>query len=127
MTSLEDVLLARQARLSRMLAGLALAWPSEVVAAVRNDALLTDERARRFIERLRKAGAANSDGALALAGDDAAQLAIWLIEASANNDFSEGAAQRLANELMANMVAIRVLQNLKTEVRDGKQQMVSTR
>lgn len=116
MANLEDILLTRQARLSRWLAGLALAWPDEVMAVLPDPGLITDATARAFIERLREAGAMSADQAILAAGEDAARLAIWLVEAGAAMDFCKDAAQKMVRELCANWTAIRVLGSLQKEI-----------
>ncbi len=109
--TINDLLLQRIARLGRMLAGCALVWPDEVLAAI--DKLspdqFTDECARRFISALRR------DINAQPSPRDKITITIWLIEAREYyNDISN-----LAMQLEQDWIFFNSLDRLQRELRES--------
>lgn len=115
MPTINDYLLQRVAKTGRMLAGCALSWPDEVLAATQNLPLdcFTDPQAQRFVAALRADPDFLPDNRL-----DEKTLEIWLADAMLSIPIGEELdISSLAARLKEDWAAIKSIERLQREQR----------
>lgn len=119
MATIGDLLALRMTRLGRSIAAWALAWRDEAWDAREILPLIHDGVARRFLEAV--LDAYPDEEPIDLAGDDAAQIALWLADIDTSKATS---IHDLIKELRRTAVAIEVVRQLAQEVDNGRHERI---